>query len=88
MARPGSAVRRRYPQIDRVPALDRDTLARDYLARNLPVVLSTDSAAWRTRWAPSAISDRFGRCQVETEDAQEVYVGERAHRMRPLQARI
>lgn len=88
MARPGSVLRRRYPQIDRIPALDRNTLARDYLARNVPVVLSTDSAAWRARWAPSAIADRFGRCEVETEDAQEVYVGERAHRMRPIRALI
>src|SRR5262245_1370745 len=82
--RPGSNVRRRYPQIDRVPALDRETLAREYLARNRPVVLSTESAAWRSRWTPPALSDRYGRCEVETEDAQEVYVGERAHRMRPL----
>jgi hypothetical protein len=86
--RPSSAVRRRYPQIDRVPGLDREALARDYLAQNRPVVLSTDSAAWRARWAPGAISERFGRCEVETEDAQEVYVGERAHRMRPLSTLI
>lgn len=78
------AVRRRYPPIDRVPALDREALARTYLADNRPVVITTDSAAWRARWAPAAIADRYGRCPVETEDAQEVYVGERAHRMRPL----
>ncbi len=86
--RPGSAVRRRYPQIDRVPALDGETLARAYLARNRPVVLSTSSAAWRARWAPRAIAERYGRCEVETEQAQEVYVGERAHRMRPLSTLI
>ena len=86
--RPGSAVRRRYPPIDRVPALDGDALARDYLARNRPVVLTTESAAWRARWTPSALADRYGRCEVETEDAQEVYVGERAHLLRPLRALI
>jgi hypothetical protein len=86
--RPESAVRRRYPQIDRVPALDREALARDYLARNRPVVLSTSSDAWRARWAPAALSARYGGCEVETEDPREVYVGERALRMRPLRTLI
>jgi hypothetical protein len=86
--RSSAAVRRRYPQIERGPALVRDTFVRDFLARNRPVVLSTDSAAWRARWTPGAIAERYGRSEVETEDAHEVYVGERAHVMRPLSALI
>lgn len=85
---PASAVRRRYPRIERVPRLDRETLARRHLAENRPVVLSTESAVWRARWSHSAISDRYGHCEVDTEEAHEVYVGERAHRMRPLRELI
>jgi ribosomal protein L16 Arg81 hydroxylase len=78
------AVRRRYPQIERAPDLDRDTLLREYLSRNRPVVFSVESEAWRARWTPEALAERHGRCEVETEEVEEVYVGERAHRMRPL----
>lgn len=78
------AVRRKYPPIERRPSLDRAALAREYLAANRPVVFSTESAAWRDRWAPGALADRYGRHPVETEEARVVYVGERAHTMRPL----
>lgn len=78
------AVRRKYPPIERRSALDRDTLAREFLAQNRPVVFSTESAAWRVRWSPGALGDRYGRCPIETEEARVVYVGERAHAMRPL----
>lgn len=78
------SARRRYPPIDRVPDLDRDTLRSAYLARNRPVVFSTASDAWRARWSPDALADRYGRFPIEAEEAGEVYVGERAHLMRPL----
>jgi len=80
----GPALRRKYPLIERCTSLDRACLEREFLARNLPVVFSTDSAAWRGRWSPDALATRYGRCLVETEEAQVVYVGERAHAMRPL----
>lgn len=77
-------VRRRYPAIERVPALDRDTLRRDYLRANRPVVFSTAGDAFLARWAPEALAERYGRFPVEAEETREVYVGERAHVMRPL----
>ena len=86
--RASPAVRRRYPPIERVPSLDRETLARDYLAKNRPVVFSTESAAWCARWSPDALADRYGRFPVEAEETGEVYVGERPHVMRPLAAMI
>jgi lysine-specific demethylase 8 len=82
------AVRRRYPPIERLTAIDRDTLARAYLSQNRPIVFSTDSAAWRSRWAPDALAARYGHCEVEAEETRAVYVGERAHVMRPLSAMI
>ncbi len=48
------------------------------------MVLSTDGAAWCARWSPGALAARYGRCEVEAEAASTVYVGERAHVMRPL----
>jgi hypothetical protein len=83
-----SAVRRRYPPIERRPAIDRDTLEREYLARNRPVVFATGGAAWGARWAPEALADRYGHCQVEVEETATVYVGERALVMRPLAAMV
>ncbi len=85
---PPSAVRRRYPPIERRASIDRDALVRAHLSQNRPVVFSTDSAAWRARWAPNALAARYGRCEVEAEEAGTVYVGERAHVMRPLAAMI
>jgi Cupin-like domain len=85
MQRPmGPARRRKYPPIERRPSLDRASLEREHLAGNRPVVFSTDSAAWRARWVPDALATRYGTYPVETEEAQVVYVGERAHAMRPL----
>jgi hypothetical protein len=81
-------VRRKYPEIERRPGLDRDTLAREYLARNRPVVIPSDSAAWCARWTPAAIVARYGRCEVEAEETREVYVGDRALVRRPLGAMI
>jgi hypothetical protein len=76
--------RRKYPLIERHPSLDRTSLVREYLARNLPVVFSTDSQAWRDRWSPGALAERYGHHPIETEESRVVYVGERAHAMRPL----
>lgn len=87
MASPsGPVVRRRYPPIERRPGLDRATLEREYLARNRPVVFSTDGdgEAWCARWSPGALAARHGACPIEVEEARVVYVGERAHSMRPL----
>ena len=80
----GPVARRKYPPIERLPGLDRSTLEREYLARNRPVVFSTGDSAWCARWAPEALAERHGRAPIEVEEARVVYVGERAHLMRPL----
>jgi hypothetical protein len=79
-----SQIRRRYPAIDRVPDLDREALRRTYLEKNRPVVFSTTGDAFRARWSPTALAERYGRFPVEAEETREVYVGERLHVMRPL----
>jgi hypothetical protein len=83
-AAPVPQVRRAYRAIERRPRIDRETLRREFLARNRPVVFSSGDADFCARWAPPALADRFGRAPVETEEAGVVYVGERALAFRPL----
>ena len=80
----GPLVRRTYRPIERRPRLDRETLGREFLSRNRPVVFSAGGEAFCSRWAPAALGARFGRAPVETEEAGVVYVGERARVFRPL----
>jgi len=85
MLRPaGPAPRRKYPPIERRTSLDGAALAREHLVENRPVVFGTESGAWRARWSPGALAERYGSCPVETEEAEVVYVGERAMTYRPL----
>jgi lysine-specific demethylase 8 len=81
-------VRRRYPEIERRPGLDRATLARDYLSQNRPVVIPSDSAEWCARWTPAAIKARYGHREIDAEETKEVYVGDRALVRRPIGAMI
>src|SRR4051812_28306419 len=83
-----SPVRREYPQVERRPGLDRDTLVRDYLSQNRPVVIPSDSARWCARWTPAAIKVRYEHCEIEAEETMEVYVDDRALVRRPLGAMI
>ncbi len=84
MIRSAPRVRRRYPPIERREAIDRETLERDYLSKNRPVVFTAGGEGFCDRWSPAALADRYGRCPVEAEETREVYVGERAHVTRPL----
>lgn len=77
-------VRRTYPSVERRSGLDRDTLEREYLSRNRPVIVSPASLEWCARWTPEALKARFGDREIEVEETKEVYVGERARRRRPL----
>jgi hypothetical protein len=76
--------RRRYPLIERRAGMDRETLARDYMARSRPVVILTGDRDWCARWSPAALAERFGGCEIAAEETREVYVGERALVRRPL----
>lgn len=83
-AKPAPVVRRTYPPIERRPGLTREALVREYMSQNRPVVIPTESSAWRARWEPSALVARYGSCAIEAEETREVYVGDRALVRRPL----
>jgi hypothetical protein len=70
--------------VERRASLDRETLRRDFLARNRPVVLSGDHATWRARWCEAALRARHGERRIEVEHTGEVYVGERPRSTRTL----
>jgi hypothetical protein len=76
--------RRKYPSIERRPGLDRDTLVREYLRKNRPVVIPSDNSSWCARWTPEAIKSRFGDSQIDAEQTKNVYVGERLLESKPL----
>lgn len=82
--KPAPVVRRTYPAIERRPRLSREALIRDYMLQNRPVVIPTESAAWRARWEPAALVERYGRCAIEAEETREIYVGDRALVQQPL----
>jgi hypothetical protein len=73
-----AVARRRYPPIERRARLDRETLVRDYMATNRPVVIETGDLDWCARWSPSALAARFGECEIDAEETREVYVGDRS----------
>jgi hypothetical protein len=67
-----------YPAIERRPGISRDSLVREYMLKNKPVVVSLSDVAWCAGWTPSALRDRFSAAPVVAEDTRHVYVGERA----------
>ena len=81
---PRPQIRRTYRSVERCGRLDRDALEREFLSQNRPVVFGTGDVAFCARWEPGALAARFGRAPVEAEEADVVYVGERAHAYRPL----
>jgi hypothetical protein len=88
-----TSVRRPTCQHSPVDVIDARAVPREavdahvYLAKNRPVVVRLPGAqAWLDRWSPEAMCARFGGATIEVEDAQEVYVGERALRQMGLAA--
>lgn len=82
------APRRRYPLVERREGIDRESLERDYLARNRPVIVSVVDVASRTHWDLATLRATYGDCAIDAEETEQVYVGQRARRRLPLSALI
>jgi hypothetical protein len=77
----GRVARRRYPPVAIRTDLDRFAIAKEYIARGLPIVIrANNDSPRRSAWSFDALARRFGGREVAAEETAEVFVGDRQRR--------
>lgn len=74
---------RRFPSIDEREGLDPETFHREYVEKNLPVVLKGAATDWAHRLTPELLREDFGDRKILAE-RNELYQNQKTQRMLPV----